>query len=73
MNRFGVRIEWRKYLYECTPFGYVSLCTVVPLAFFKLMCSVFVQLVGIKGEEEILKEAQRSITFFKDAFGIDAS
>ncbi len=25
MNRFGVRIEWRKYLNECTPSGYVSL------------------------------------------------
>ncbi len=26
MSRFGVRIGWRKYLYECTPFGYVNLC-----------------------------------------------
>ncbi len=25
MSRFGVRIGWRKYLYECTPFGYVNL------------------------------------------------
>ncbi len=25
MNRFGVRIGWRKYLYECTPFEYVNL------------------------------------------------
>ncbi len=28
MNRFGVRIGWRKYLNECTPFGYVSLCII---------------------------------------------
>ncbi len=26
MSRFGVRIGWRKYLYECTPFEYVNLC-----------------------------------------------
>ncbi len=26
VSRFGVRIGWRKYLYECTPFGYVNLC-----------------------------------------------
>ncbi len=25
MSRFGVRIGWRKYLYECTPLGYVNL------------------------------------------------
>ncbi len=25
-DRFGVRIEWRKYLNECMPSGYVSLC-----------------------------------------------
>ena len=25
MSRFGVRTGWRKYLYECTPFGYVNL------------------------------------------------
>ncbi len=25
MSRFGVRIGWRKYLYECTPFGYLNL------------------------------------------------
>ncbi len=25
MNKVGVRIEWRKYLNECTPSGYVSL------------------------------------------------
>ncbi len=25
MSRFGVCIGWRKYLYECTPFGYVNL------------------------------------------------
>ncbi len=25
LSRFGVRIGWRKYLYECTPFGYVNL------------------------------------------------
>ncbi len=24
-KEFGVRIGWRKYLYECTPFGYVNL------------------------------------------------
>ncbi len=28
MSRFGVRIGWRKYMYECTPFGYVNLCKV---------------------------------------------
>ncbi len=25
IGRFGVGIGWRKYLNECTPFGYVSL------------------------------------------------
>ncbi len=24
-KEFGVHIGWRKYLYECTPFGYVNL------------------------------------------------
>ncbi len=26
MSMFGVPIGWRKYLYECMPFGYVNLC-----------------------------------------------
>ena len=28
-KEFGVRIGWRKYLYECTPFGYVNLCIIL--------------------------------------------
>ncbi len=31
MNRFGVHIEWRKYLNECVPFGYVSRATKLPV------------------------------------------
>ncbi len=32
MSRFSVCIRWRKYLYECTPFGYVNLSFMKPLA-----------------------------------------
>ena len=35
MSRFGVRIGWGKYLYECTPFGYVNLWNLLYL------CSLF--------------------------------
>ncbi len=34
-KEFGVRIGWRKYLYECTPFGYVTFITsgFVPISY----------------------------------------
>ena len=31
ISRFCVDIGWKKYLNECMPFGYVSLC-IVPIA-----------------------------------------
>ena len=36
---FGVRIGWRKYLNECTPFGYVSLCFSDQATFFVVLPS----------------------------------
>ena len=41
----SVRIGWRKYLYECTPFGYVNLCFGLGLIGYDKMKGLFLSQV----------------------------